>query len=538
MPVITLYYDDLENLTGAKKESIIEQIPMIGSDIERVEEDHIDIEFFPNRPDLYSVEGVARAMRTFMEINLAPKKYTVTPPNVHITLTGEIANVRPCIACAVIRNLNFTPHSIESLMNLQESLHLSIGRNRKKASIGVHDLSRITQPLTYSTVSSDFAFIPLDFDKPMSMYEILEKHPKGVKFAHLLKHTHEYPLIQDAKHNVLSFPPIINSELTRVTADTTELFIEVTGLDDHCVNRALNIVVTALAERDTVIEGVNVNSETSTTVTPDLTYTVRTMQTNEASKLLGIPLSGSDCAHALNRMGFNTTVNGDWIAVEIPPYRSDILHTYDLIEDIAIGYGYKNFPARLIGTATIGVSHESSVVKDTLSEIMIGLGYLEVMPFTLTSEIVHFNWMQRMPTDDVVYVENPISRDYTMLRTTLLQGLLKILAANKHHELPQKIFEVGDVVKNKKNALHLAAISIHPKANYTEAKSLIDAIMREQGQHYTVAETADAAFIPHRCADIYVQNRKVGIFGEIHPQVIQNFGLENPIIAVEIEIVY
>ena len=536
MPIVTLYYDDLENLTGAKKESIIEQIPMIGSDIERVEKDHIDIEFFPNRPDLYSVEGVARAMRSFMEINLTPKKYTVTPPNANITLAGEIANVRPCIACAVIRNLNFTPHSIESLMNLQESLHLSIGRNRKKASIGVHDLSKIAQPLTYTTVPSDFAFVPLDFDKPMSVHEILEKHPKGVKFAHLLKHTHNYPLIQDANHNVLSFPPIINSELTRVTAGTTELFIEVTGLDSPCVNHALNIVVTALAERDTVVEGVTVNSETSTAVTPDLTCTRRTLQTGEAAKLLGIPLSGSDCTHALNRMGFNTTVNGDEISVEIPPYRSDILHTYDLIEDIAIGYGYKNFPAQLPETATIGASHESSVVKDALSEIMIGLGYLEVMPFTLTNEITHFNWMQRTPTDDVVYVENPISRDYTMLRTTLLQGLLKILAANKHHELPQKIFEVGDVVKNNKNALHLALVSIHPKANYTEAKSLVDAIMREQGQHYTVAESDDAAFIPRRCADIYVQNKKVGITGEIHPQVIRNFGLENPIIAVEIEI--
>ncbi|CAD6493446.1 MAG: Phenylalanine--tRNA ligase beta subunit [Candidatus Argoarchaeum ethanivorans] len=536
MPIVTLYYDDLEGLTGVKKESIIEQIPMIGSDIERVEKDHIDIEFFPNRPDLYSVEGVARAMRSFMEINLTPKKYTVTPPNANITLAGEIANVRPCIACAVIRNLNFTPHSIESLMNLQESLHLSIGRNRKKASIGVHDLSKIAQPLTYTTVPSDFAFVPLDFDKPMSVHEILEKHPKGVKFAHLLKNTHNYPLIQDANHNVLSFPPIINSELTRVTTGTTELFIEVTGLDSSCVNHALNIVVTALAERDTVVDGVTVNNETSTAVTPDLTCTRRTLQIGEATKLLGIPLLGSDCAHALSRMGFSTTVNGDEISVEIPPYRSDILHTYDLIEDIAIGYGYKNFPAQLPGTATIGASHESSIVKDTLSEIMIGLGYLEVMPFTLTNEMVHFNWMQRTPTDDVVYVENPISRDYTMLRTTLLQGLLKILAANKHHELPQKIFEVGDVVKNNKNALHLALVSIHPKANYTEAKSLVDTIMREQGQHYTVAESDDAAFISHRCADIYVQNKKVGITGEIHPQVIRNFGLENPIIAVEIEI--
>jgi phenylalanyl-tRNA synthetase beta chain len=475
-------------------------------------------------------------MRCFLEIDATPKKYTVNPPTIQITLSGSISQVRPYIACAVIKNIKFTPHSIESLMNLQESLHWGVGRNRKKASIGVHDLSKITPPFTYTTVPRDFAFTPLDFKEPMTISEILRKHPKGVKFAHLLKEVQQYPLIHDADNNVLSFPPIINSERTRVSEDTQELFVEVTGLDEGAVSRALNITVTALAERGAVVEAVKVKGENSTRVTPNLSGITRTLQLGEASQLLGIPLSPVETVHTLGKMGFDATIKGDEIIVEVPAYRSDILHSWDLIEDIAIGYGYANFTPRLPKTATIGASHESSNIKSVLREIMIGLGYLEVMPFTLTNEKVHFEWMCRPQTDDVVFVENPISEDYTMLRTTLLPGLLKILAANQHHELPQKIFEVGDVVKHNKNRLHLAVVSIHPRANYTEARALINAILREQGISYAISESEDPAYIPHRCADIQVDGEMIGGFGELHPQIIQNFGLENPIIAVEIEI--
>jgi phenylalanyl-tRNA synthetase beta chain len=536
MPVITLPFDDLEQLTGTDRETILEQIPMMGCDIERIEEEHVDIEFFPNRPDLYSVEGVARALRCFLEIDLTPRRYTVKPPATRISLSGDIAQVRPQIACAVLRNIEFTPRSIESLMNLQESLHWAVGRDRRKASIGVHDLSKVTPPFTYTTVPRDFTFIPLDFRQPMSIEEILREHPKGVKFAHLLEDTQRYPLICDAEGEVLSFPPIINSERTRVSEDTRDLFVEVTGLSSASVRRALNIVVTALAERGAVIEAVEVLRGDEVQVTPDLSVTKRTLSVSEAAKLLGIKLSGGEAAHSLAKMGFNATLKGDEIIVEIPPYRSDILHTWDLIEDIAIGYGYANFTPKLPETATIGASHKSSDVKDSLREIMIGLGYLEVMPFTLTSEKVHFDWMCRPKTDDAVFVANPISKDYTLLRTTLLPGLLRILSANQHHELPQKIFEVGEVVKKEKGYLHLAAASIHAKANYTEARALTDAILREMGLNYTIEESKDSAYIPNRCADIIIEGERVGNFGEIHPQVILNFGLENPIIAVEIEI--
>ncbi len=536
MPIVTLYFDDLEELVGLDAGSVVERLPMIGSDVERVLDDRVDVEFFPNRPDLYSVEGLSRAMRSFLGLGATARGYAVMGPTTSITLEGRIGVVRPCIGCAVVRGISLTSRSIESLMGLQESLHWGIGRDRKKASIGVHDLSRVKPPFVYTTVPSDFAFTPLDFEQSLSVGEILEIHPKGRRFAHLLSGVSEYPLIHDSSGDVLSFPPIINGELTRVGLDTEDLFVEVTGLDTSAVNRALNIVVTALAERGGAIEAVEIRDDDRVSLTPDLSYQTRMLEMGEVSELLGVPLSCEDVVGALLRMGFGASLEGDLVVVEVPPYRGDILHGWDLVEDVAIGYGYENLPAKLPRTFTIGSSHERSIIQGVLREIMIGFGYLEVMPFTLTSDRVHFEWMQRQPFEDVVYVENPISEEYTMLRTSLLAGLLKILGTNQHRELPQMIFEVGEVVMGGKNRLHLAAASIHPKANYTEVRSLVDAVMRELDCEYVITGSDDSAYIPNRSAEVTVDGEVVGGFGELHPEVIQSFGLENPIVAMEIRI--
>ncbi|MEA1966512.1 MAG: phenylalanine--tRNA ligase subunit beta, partial [Euryarchaeota archaeon] len=269
MPVITLYYTDLENLVGTDRDTILDRIPMIGADIERVYDDYVDIEFFPDRPDLYSVEGVARAMRGFLDIETGIPEYEVGQSGITIASDNEIGKIRPHLACAVVKGVKFTPYSIESLMSLQEDLHWGIGRNRSKVSIGVHDLDYVTPPFEYVAADPTFEFVPLDFDVPMSMDEILTKHPKGVKFATLVEKFDKYPLIIDSLGNVLSFPPIINGTLTRVRDETEDIFIEVTGTDKS-VSVALNIVTTALAERGGKIESVKIEAPDTGCTTPNL----------------------------------------------------------------------------------------------------------------------------------------------------------------------------------------------------------------------------------------------------------------------------
>ncbi|HML26962.1 MAG TPA: phenylalanine--tRNA ligase subunit beta, partial [Methanomethylovorans sp.] len=296
MPVITLDYNDLEKLTGADRKTIIDRIPMIGADVERVETDHVDIEFFPSRPDLYSVEGAARAMRGFLGIEKGLCEYEVKPYSVEIYKDAAIDEVRPVLGCAVVRGMQFTSSSIKSLMDLQEDLHWAIGRDRKKVSIGVHDMAHIEPPFKYQAVDPDFRFVPLDFTEPLSMREIIEKHPKGVRFAHLVDGLSKYPLITDANGNVLSFPPIINGTLTRVHEGTKDLFIDVTGLSD-AVYTALIIVTSALAERGGHVEFVRIiNADGTENMTPDMFPEVRKLTSEEVLDLSGIELSPKDIA--------------------------------------------------------------------------------------------------------------------------------------------------------------------------------------------------------------------------------------------------
>jgi len=541
MPVITVDSKDLEELSGIGRQEIIDNVSMIGAEVERVEEDSIDIEFFPNRPDLYSVEGVSRAMKAFFGISPGLRKYEVKPAQIEIKIQKDVKDVRPVLGCAVVRSLSFTSASIKSLMDLQEDLHWALGRGRKKVSIGVHDMAGIKAPFTYSTESPDFAFVPLDHTEKMTMTEILEKHAKGVKFAHLVKEMERYPIIKDSAGNVLSFPPIINGTLTTVTEDTKELFIDVTGTSKE-VYTALNIVVAALAERGGIIEAVKIIDESdgikTESVLPDLQPIVQTISLEEIETHLGFKLSAEEVIRSLLKMGFDASVSSKtpvMFDILIPAYRADILHKYDIIEDVAIGYGYAAIPAALPETYTVGTSHPLSVARLCACEAMVSLGYSQVMPFTLTSAQIHFENMRRPVTNDVTYVLHPISEDQTMIRTTLLSGLLEILALNRHRELPQKIFEVGEVALYQKNKQKIAAVSIHHAANFTEMSEVVDAFLRELSVEYELKESDDPAFLKGRVADVYIGNEKIGVFGEFHPGVLTAFELGYAVIGFELD---
>jgi len=539
MPVITVDSKDLEALSGIDRQRIIDNVSMIGAEVERVEDETIDIEFFPNRPDLYSVEGVSRAMKAFFGIAPGLQKYDVKPPQIKMTIQKDVKDVRPVLGCAVVRGLAFTSSSIKSLMDLQEDLHWALGRGRKKVSIGVHDMAGITGPFTYTTETPDFEFVPLDHTEKMTMAEILEKHAKGVKFAHLVKDMPRYPIIKDANGNILSFPPIINGTLTTVTEATKELFIDVTGTSKE-VYTALNIVTAALAERGGIIEAVRVIDGESgqEMILPNLEPSVQIITLEEIEKHLGFKMTPKEVIQALFKMGFGAEIISDAPApaafeIAVPAYRSDILHKNDIIEDVAIGYGYANIPANLPKTYTAGRSHPLSIARLSACEAMTGLGYSQVMPFTLTGEKIHFENMRRPETNDVTHVLHPISEDQTMVRTTLLPCLLEILALNRHRELPQKIFEVGEVAVHQKNRQKIAAVSIHHAANFTEMSEVVDAFLRELSTDYELKESDDPAFLPGRAADIYVGNQKIGVFGEIHPGVLTAFELGYAVIGFE-----
>ncbi len=534
MPVIRLPYSDLEHLTGVSIERIKEQLPLMPADLERMDSDHMDVEFFPNRPDLFSVEGVARALRQFLGLKPGLMRYELEDSGIEMLVDESVNMVRPHIVCGVARGVNIDSNVIESLMQLQEHLHRGIGRNREKVAIGLHDLSKIKPPFRYLAADPGFAFVPLDYEEELTLAEILERHPKGIAYSYILEGSAKYPLILDADGNTLSFPPIINAELTRVTESTEDIFIEVTGLDKN-VNIALNIVATALVERGGRIQSVSMHYPDRVVKTPNLEPAEMTVSIAEVNSLIGLNLSAEECKHCCERMGLGATVKDGHIKLLIPPYRYDILHPWDIIEDIAIGYGYNRLMPEYPDTVVIGEQHPVEELKSAVRAIMTGLGYFEVITFTLTSSTKQFERMRRKESQ-AVEVADPISSEHTMLRCTILPNLLEVLSFNKHHDLPQRIFEVGTVISGFKEREHLAAVSIHANANFAEIRSVVDSVLNELGLQLRIEESADEAFLTGRRADMLKGSEKLGVLGELHPEVILNHELDYPVVGFELDI--
>jgi len=533
MAIIRLNYEYLERLTGTDRQIVIDRLPMIGSDIERTLEDHVDVEFFPSRVDLYSTEGVARAMRGFLGIEEGLPDYPVTPSGIAFSVDPALAEIRPYLASAVIRNVRLDEAGIESLMGLQESLHWALGRGRRKVAIGVHDMDAVKPPFRYLASPRDRRFVPLDFTEDLSMEEILADHPKGRDYARLVEEFDRFPLIVDAEDRVLSFPPIINGELTRVTTETKNILLDCTGTDERAVRMAANIICTALAEAGAAIESVLIDG----VACPDLSPAERIVGPADCARLLGLDLNAAAMAALLRKMRFGAEPLPDGrVRVLVPPYRADIMHDWDLFEDIAIAYGYDRFDAALPRTFTTGREHPISALERMVRAIFTGLGHLEVLPFTLTSEKLLYGRMGREPSPDVLPVAKPITEDQSVLRTHILPLLMETLEINRHRELPQRIFATGDVIRGETTMQTVAAVSIHAAADFSEAYATMDALCRECGLRAEFAESADPAFIDGRRGDVVVNGKIIGVFGEIHPEVLAAFSLEHPVAALELDL--
>jgi phenylalanyl-tRNA synthetase beta chain len=491
------------------------------------------VEFFPDRPDLFSPEGVARAMRGYLGIETGLSSYPVKQSGIKFTVDPALANIRSVLGAAVIRGVSFDDESIQSIMSLQESLHWAVGRGRSKVAIGIHDLDTVKPPFHYIASPKSRKFVPLDYTDSMTMDEILEKHPKGRDYAKIVKDFPLFPLIVDKDDHVLSFPPIINGERTRVTLDTKNILLDTTGTDKRAVAVAVNIICTAMAEAGAKIESVEIGG----VQTPTLAPVERTVSVQECSRLLGIDLTAVSMAELLRKMRFGAEpVGTDRVKVLVPCYRADIMHDWDLFEDVAIAYGYDKIQDLPPETFTVGKPHPVQVNAALAREAFCGLGYLEVMPFTLTNEDVLYKKMQRDEKKGVLHVMHPISIENTVVRTELLPLLLEFLTLNRHRELPQRLFTVGDVVDSCLTYQQAAGVSTYPDADFSEAYASADAMLHELSIEYTVKESADPAFIEGRRGDIIVAGKKIGVFGEIHPAVLNAFELEHSVAAFEFDL--
>ena len=547
MPVITLNRDRFCSFVGQSLsvEEMAKWLPWLGVYIEETGPDYVKIEFNPNRIDFCSYAGVARALSGLMEWEAGLPRYAVQEGESVLSIDSSVSEVRPYMLGAVIRGMRLDDESVRELMEMQEDLHWGIGRDRKKASIGVHNLDSVQPPFTYTAADPDAVrFVPLDKAEEMSLKEILDRHEKGIAYQHLLEKASRYPLLIDSQKRVLSMPPIINGELTRVDNQTRNLFIDVTGTDYNAVTRSLNVLVTALADMGGSIESVHVKYPDHAVVSPDLTPQKMELRVDYAGRLLGLKLSEAEAIKNLRKCRLDAkSVSESVLEVSIPAYRIDILHEIDLVEEVAIGYGYYRLKPTKPAAVTTGKQHRTSEIAKNARQIMIGLGFAEAMNFILTNEATHYEKMRRKASK-AVRIANPVSAEYSILREDLLPSLMTNLMDNRHESYPQRIFEVSDVIRIKEEAetrserrLHAAAVSSHPTANFTEIKSYLEALLANLGlTSWKVKATRHPSFLQGRVATIYVKSRKIGVVGEIHPEVLNNFELENPTGAFEVDL--
>jgi len=547
MPVITLQNERFSRFVGRQLtlEGMANWLPWLGFDIEEVGPDYVKVEFNPNRVDYCSYAGVARAFRGLMEWETGLPKYEVKDGKTVLKISKAVSKIRPFMLAAIVRNMKLDEEAIVDLMEMQEDLHWGIGRNRKKASIGVHNLDVVNSPFTFTAVEPDkVKFVPLDKTEEMSLREILERHDKGTAYGHLVEWAPKYPLLIDRGGKVLSMPPIINGELTRVTSKTTNLFLDVTGTDYTAVERSLSILATALADIGGTLEKVRVKYPNRTVISPDLTPQKMKLRVNYACELLGLKLSESQVVESLRKCRLEAkTVRNGIVEVAIPAYRIDMLHEVDLVEEVAIGYGYYRLKPTIPETLTIGEQRPVQRTANAVRQLMTGLGFTEVMNFTLINEVVHCE-MMRLNANNVIKLANPVSAEYTILRERLLPSLMKNLMDNKHESFPQHLFEVSDVGQTNQRVetkverhLHVAGVSSHSTANFTEMKSCVEALLHNMGlKRWEMKPLRHPSFLEGRTAAISLKGKELGMLGEIHPEVLNNFELENPTSAFEIDI--
>lgn len=547
MPTVEFSLRDLEGLLGRElsKEELDEVVLYVKGEMESLDGDEVKLDIKDtNRPDLWSVEGIARELKRYLGGEAGPPEFKVSPSGATLEIDRKVEKVRPKAIGAVVRGAALSGASLRQLIQLQEKIHLTYGRNRQEVAIGVYDYDRLVPPIRYTTVApKGLKFVPLEFDEEMTPREILERHPKGREYGPLVSGYPEYPLMVDSADNVLSIPPIINSSYTgKVTPATENLFIELTGMKIERLLIALNVLVAALGERGGRIQSVEVVYPKEKIITPNLSPRKFRLKPEYAKKTLGLDLKKKEMMVLLGKAGYKAAFADGEILLEYPAYRDDILHERDVIEDIAIAYGLNNImplPPRL---PTLGGVEPLEDFSDTLRELVIGLGYQEILTFSLNNKNALFSKMS-LREAPACEIANPVSANWSALRTWLLPSMMEFLSNNQHVEYPQRIFEVGDVVLPDEkaetravNVRKLSCIVSGPTAGYENVSSDLDALLSNLGVSYKLRPVEHASFIPGRTASIVMQNKVIGLIGELHPRVLNNWGLSMPTAGFELEV--
>ena len=555
MPTIDIKKRDLDKLIGKKFSvaALEKQLMLAKAELKGHDEttDDLKVELSDsNRPDLWSAEGIARQIR--IALTRTPVEYPFfshgRKPSREIRVTKDMKPVRPYIAACTAVGVRMNDDVLTQMIQSQDKLSDIFGRKRSTVSIGIYELDRISFPVHYRLAEpSSVSFVPLGMEENLTLAEILERHPKGVTYSGILRSFSAYPVLSDSMDRVLSFPPIINSrEIGEVKPITRNVLIEVTGTDMRMTVLTLNILAASFHDRGAEIEPIVVDYPYETelgkrVVLPsDITSTMKiSLATFSAG--LGEKVSLTDVKESLASYGHRVSPSKGGVTVQSPPYRDDIMHPVDLVEDYAISKGYEAFVPLMPQQSTVGSLSGIELLSDTARDHMIGAGFQEIMSNILCSREELEDVLQENET--LVEVDNVMSLAYSVLRNGVLSSLLRVEAASSKAFYPHRIFEVGEVAvfdarenMGSRTDLNLAALICHPGANFSEVHSSLDVLLYYLGQRYSLEPVEHPMFMQGRCGQIIDGKRILGIIGEVRPEVLERRQVTMPCAAFEINL--
>jgi phenylalanyl-tRNA synthetase beta chain len=570
MPVVDVSLEELQRLTGEEKseEAFKDDLFALGLEYEGETEDgKMQLEFGPDRLDRLSVEGVARSLRYQYGSDRGVAIPKTNDADWTIEVDSSVPEERPYVTGAVVRGVDLDEAGLDSLIQLQEKLHATMGRKRAKGAIGIHDLAMLKgevltdeggdNTITYRGVAPDGdRFVALDSNDELTPQEVLERHPTGKKYADLVSEYERYPAIYD-ELGLFSFPPVINGRRTEVDTDSRDLLVELTGTDQWTIDRMCTIICYALSARGATIEQVEVAyadearapDDGAHLVRPDFSVDEKTVSHDRIESVLGVDLDREEVVDLFERSGLDATYTlGDEVAydVEVPPYRVDVLHPLDLIDDVGRAYGFNELEPTYPDVSTVGGRHERSRLENAARASLVGLGFEDLLNFHMISGEENYDRMRLTEGDDAlggqeaVSITEPYSEDYTMLRTWALPSLMMVLENNTHRSYPQDLAEIGLVAHvddaestHVRESRHVAGVLARYDATYEDAKARLAALCRDFDADLETPATEHPSFIPGRAAEVVIDGESVGVVGEFHPEVLVEHDLELPVAGFE-----
>jgi len=532
MTILTIPKKVFEREIGKFDEKMKDRIIMFGTEIENVNEEEINLEITPDRPDLLSYSNYKNSFLSYLGKKAGLRKININKPekNYEVAVDSSMSKIRPYTVCAIVCGLRFDDDKIKEVIEIQEKLHLTIGRKRKKLAIGVYPLEQIKLPIKFTCLKPDkIKFQPLEFPREITGKQILSQHPAGREYGFLLEGLEKYPVFVDANNEILSMPPIINSHKTgKITFNTRDVFIEVSGFDLEIQKKALNILTSALSEIGGKIYQMKVKYSDKTITTPDFTPEKIKLSIENTNKLLGLELKENEVKKLLEKMGYDYSNK----IASVPTYRTDILHEVDLIEDIAIAYGYDNFAPEIPQISTIGETDKKEILKSKISEILSGLNLLE----TSSYHLINKETIKKLGSQTAEFVKVQNSKtEYEYLRKELSNCMFKILSENVDVEYPQEIFQIGRVFLGDLSEEEKLAVALTP-GNFTKIKQVVEYLGKMLNISFDVSVPVKSPdyFIDGRVAEVKLESKTIGYFGEVHPKILKNFHLKLPVAFCEI----